>query len=285
MKYFLYCALIIVLVWLTGFYLSTTDWIKTVSDQPVSDVFNSLNTLFAGLAFAGLIITILVQKKELELQRQELILTREELRKSSEANLQIAIENKEKSIFDLYLTFSDDSFEEIRVSSWRVLENCLRSTDYCSYVVNSFFVTGTKDFKRIEDFLEQTYGEIDSPIESIHDRERADRIKLDMLINFFSLLANKDAPQSVLMKFNFYYGWWRPVLWWVLFLGETAYQSTPEVKMYSVRPDWIRMLSILDNCYGFTPFTDLASIWHHLQTHPRMKRIAIDPRFEEMIGG
>lgn len=43
------------------------------------DSFGFLTSLFSGLAFAGLIITIVMQKKELALQREELSLTREEL--------------------------------------------------------------------------------------------------------------------------------------------------------------------------------------------------------------
>ncbi|MFC0047371.1 putative phage abortive infection protein [Rheinheimera tilapiae] len=43
------------------------------------DSFGVLTSLFSGLAFAGLIITIVMQRDELALQRQELNLTREEL--------------------------------------------------------------------------------------------------------------------------------------------------------------------------------------------------------------
>jgi hypothetical protein len=43
------------------------------------DSFGLLTSLFSGLAFAGLIITILMQRDELALQREELTLTREEL--------------------------------------------------------------------------------------------------------------------------------------------------------------------------------------------------------------
>ncbi|HYF68236.1 MAG TPA: hypothetical protein VD884_08870 [Ohtaekwangia sp.] len=43
------------------------------------DSFGIVNALFSGLASAGVIITILLQKEELSLQRQELKLTRDEL--------------------------------------------------------------------------------------------------------------------------------------------------------------------------------------------------------------
>lgn len=49
------------------------------------DLFGGLNTLFSGLAFAGVVYAILLQRKDLELQREELKLTREELKRTAEA--------------------------------------------------------------------------------------------------------------------------------------------------------------------------------------------------------
>jgi hypothetical protein len=49
------------------------------------DLYGSINALFSGLAFAGVIVTILLQREELILQRKELIQTREELARSAAA--------------------------------------------------------------------------------------------------------------------------------------------------------------------------------------------------------
>lgn len=49
------------------------------------DMFGSVNALFSGLAFAGIILTIFLQSKELSLQREELSYTREELRRTANA--------------------------------------------------------------------------------------------------------------------------------------------------------------------------------------------------------
>jgi hypothetical protein len=49
------------------------------------DTFGAINSLFSGLAFAGIIYTILLQRRELELQRKELIETRKELERSATA--------------------------------------------------------------------------------------------------------------------------------------------------------------------------------------------------------
>ena len=49
------------------------------------DFFGAINSLFSGLAFAGIIYTILLQRSELALQREELKETRKELRRSADA--------------------------------------------------------------------------------------------------------------------------------------------------------------------------------------------------------
>jgi hypothetical protein len=61
-------------------------WVITwlvLKDDPdrgqAGDMFGGLNALFTGLAFAGVIVTILLQREELALQRRELEMTRDEL--------------------------------------------------------------------------------------------------------------------------------------------------------------------------------------------------------------
>jgi len=49
------------------------------------DMFGVVNALFSGLAFAGLIYTVWLQRQELSLQRKELEMTREELARSANA--------------------------------------------------------------------------------------------------------------------------------------------------------------------------------------------------------
>lgn len=49
------------------------------------DQFGAINALFSGLAFAGVIVAILLQGEELKLQRQELADTRAELKRQADA--------------------------------------------------------------------------------------------------------------------------------------------------------------------------------------------------------
>ena len=55
------------------------------------DVFGAANALFSGLAFAGLIYAILLQREDLALQRTELELTRQELQRTAAAQEQSEI--------------------------------------------------------------------------------------------------------------------------------------------------------------------------------------------------
>lgn len=51
------------------------------------DMFGAINALFSGLALAGVVIAIMLQRQELMLQRRELEMTRQELRRSSDSQL------------------------------------------------------------------------------------------------------------------------------------------------------------------------------------------------------
>lgn len=55
------------------------------SKAAFGNMFGPISALFSGLAFAGIIITIILQSRELALQRLELKDTREELKRSADA--------------------------------------------------------------------------------------------------------------------------------------------------------------------------------------------------------
>jgi hypothetical protein len=67
---------LVLLAWLICWY-SLKDLDHT-DRGTFGDMFGAVNALFSGLAFAGIVITILLQRQELELQRKELTLTRQE---------------------------------------------------------------------------------------------------------------------------------------------------------------------------------------------------------------
>ncbi len=71
------------------------------------DMFGSINALFSGLALAGVIYAILLQRKELSLQREELELTRKELAKAAKA------QEKSANLLSQQLEMSIDSKKRI----------------------------------------------------------------------------------------------------------------------------------------------------------------------------
>ena len=78
--YWLLLAAILVIAVLIIFWLSVTNLIcKPEQQGQFGDMFGAANTLFSGLAFAGIIYTIWLQRTELKLQRKELADTREVL--------------------------------------------------------------------------------------------------------------------------------------------------------------------------------------------------------------
>lgn len=81
-------AICVIAIWL-GAWLYVDNYIfspdlKSISDETsrgvFGDKFGAVNSLFSGLAFAGIIFTILLQRRELSLQRSEIVDQNETLR-------------------------------------------------------------------------------------------------------------------------------------------------------------------------------------------------------------
>lgn len=72
---------IIILLLFVIFYIWATCSHNLKDLSKTGDAFNILNTFFTALAFIGLIVTILLQRKDLALQREELKLQREEMQR------------------------------------------------------------------------------------------------------------------------------------------------------------------------------------------------------------
>ncbi|MFC4094565.1 hypothetical protein [Euzebyella saccharophila] len=119
-------------------------WAAMVNWYPIpstasefGDSFGGLNTLFSALAFAFLIVTVVMQKNELQLQRQEISNTREELKKSALAqdssqkalNIQVRIMAKQamlasyQSLYQAYLPTSTSMKADSRTKK-NALANC-----------------------------------------------------------------------------------------------------------------------------------------------------------------
>lgn len=77
-QYARWTVAIVLILWALSFFLFFYN--DSEKRGQFGDMFGAVNALFSGLAFAGLIITLILQKNELSLQREELQLTREEMK-------------------------------------------------------------------------------------------------------------------------------------------------------------------------------------------------------------
>ncbi len=85
LRFFLILASVIVLIWAAGGVL-VYHWKAPADRASFGEMFGAVNALFSGLAFAGVICAILLQREDLALQRNELQLTREQHAASAKAN-------------------------------------------------------------------------------------------------------------------------------------------------------------------------------------------------------
>lgn len=96
---------IVVTIFIIGLWLLTFYLLKDLSDTErgtFGDMFGSVNALFSGLALAGIILTILLQRKELKLQREELRDTRAEFETQNETLKLQRFENTFFSLLNLH---------------------------------------------------------------------------------------------------------------------------------------------------------------------------------------
>lgn len=80
------------------------------------DAFGAVNALFSGLAFAGLVYTISLQRQELMLQRKELEMTRQELRLT-----RLESENHNKLVAEQQKLTRLQQRQEMRIADGRSL--------------------------------------------------------------------------------------------------------------------------------------------------------------------
>jgi len=86
-------VIVIISIWTISMLISWFFFKSWTESASFGDSFGSINSLFSGLALAGIIYTIYLQKTELSLQRKELKYTREELKRAA-----LAQEESSKSL-------------------------------------------------------------------------------------------------------------------------------------------------------------------------------------------
>lgn len=103
---FLMVSLWLVSWWWVDNYVKSSDEKQIPTEAArgtFGDKFGAINSLFSGLAFAGIIFTIMLQRKELELQRRELEETRDVF---ITQNTMLSQEKSENTFFQLLNLFN-----------------------------------------------------------------------------------------------------------------------------------------------------------------------------------
>lgn len=74
-NFWLFCGIgtvVVFVLWLVSALIIHSIWPKPSDHGPFGDMFGAINALFSGWAFLGVIVAIILQKKELEEQRREI---------------------------------------------------------------------------------------------------------------------------------------------------------------------------------------------------------------------
>ncbi|SYX84629.1 putative phage abortive infection protein [Paenibacillus alvei] len=129
-------VLLLSIIWVISGFLVYHAFPENKSDAGTfGDMFGAVNALFSGLAFGGIIYTILLQRTELKFQREELELQRAEIKRSGDElegqKKLMAIQRFENTFFQLInlnheivgnMTVKEQSFKRKRVDITSVWE-------------------------------------------------------------------------------------------------------------------------------------------------------------------
>lgn len=164
MKYgFIVIFVVVLLVWVAAWcflqggswggipYAMTEKYLQIGDRGTFGDMFGAVNALFSGMAFAGLICTLIVQMRELKAQREELSLTRDVMKDQKKVMekqaAQIDVQNFENGFFQLLkLHFETISFMSTSVGKRKLVG----SSAFRSLLVELFHSVSVLDFKEME---------------------------------------------------------------------------------------------------------------------------------------
>lgn len=124
-------GVVVTFIWVSAMFSISCYFPELEERGQFGDMFGSVNALFAGLAFSGVIWAIIIQKQELELQRKEIRGQKEQLQAQ---DLTLQKQNFESSFFQL-MSFHNEivnSLETRTMNSGEKLNgrSCFRSFLY-----------------------------------------------------------------------------------------------------------------------------------------------------------
>lgn len=250
---------VILLIWAAAYPVSkalSPDMFK----EPFGPVYNGLSVLFSALAFGGMVTAILFQVEEARIARRESI---------------------ERSIFELFQTFTSLDFQRVKDASFRALLAGVKNRDYAEYLASRLFVVDQLPFpsgvKTVLEELDESKRGLDDA--QVIQADRADRLMLDNALNFFAMLAQRESSATVIKHCDFAYDWWRPVLWLIGQLQRERYESHESIRKYCKNPLVVVTLESLDRIYGHEPLRSREAVWQYINQHPKLLAFGLDDRY------
>lgn len=221
--------------------------------EPVGSVYNGLNVLFTALAFGGVILTLLFQAEEGRHARREEI---------------------ERSIFDLFQTFSSAEFQSVKNGAFRVLIAAVAHDGYARFLARRLFAVDQEQFPSdVIPVLRSLDYAKEKVTEGVTEHsDRADRLMLDNILNFFALLAQRESSKEVIKHCDFAYDWWRPLLWNIALFQQEHHKHSESVKKYCRTRLVSETLTALDKIYGHDTLSNPHEIRGYINTHPLVMR-------------
>lgn len=261
-----YAALIVMItifaVWAAAYPLAQLLPRDTFSD-PFEPVYNGLNVLFTALAFGGVIVTLFFQADEARIARREAV---------------------ERSIFEMFQTFTSPDFQDVKDRAYLVLLTAVKDRAYGEFLASRLFVVEQQRLPNASMALVRSLDSKKKNLDgkSLIDADRNDRLRLDNMINFFNMLAQRESSGTVVKHFDFAYDWWRPVLWIIAQFQLQQYEASPTIRQYCRNPLLSSTLRTLDAVYGHAPLSTAAEVWAYINSHPKLKDFELDPNYQTL---
>lgn len=252
----------IVVIW-GAIYPIASSLPQNTFQEPLNSSYNVLNVLFTALAFGGVIITLIFQAQEAKNARSEAV---------------------ERSILEMFQILTSAEFQATKNSAYRVLIAAMKNREYGEYVASRLFAVdqlSLPDSPVVRTILCNFDSEKKIDDNQTFERlERHDRLKLDDMINFFSMLAQRDSSKSIVNHVDFAYDWWRPALMLVAQLQKERKDKHPKIQRFCKNRLVNEIIWSLDVAYGHEPIKDDKAVWAYLCDHPLLKeRFVLDPRY------
>jgi hypothetical protein len=231
--------------------------------EPLNSTYNVLNVLFTALAFGGVIITLIFQAHEAKRARNEIV---------------------ERSILEMFQILTSTEFQATKNSAFRVLIAAIKNRDYGEYVASKLFAVDQLPFPSNEK-VKDTLHELDTAkqtndMQAFEHQERHDRLKLDDMMNFFSMLAQRASSKSIMTHVDFAYDWWRPALMLIAQLQKERRDTHPRIQALCKNRLLQDIIWSMDRVYGHEPIMSDKAVWTYLSEHPLLKeRFELDQRY------